>query len=143
MMASMLIAHFPDQDLASWRWPHFTPRELACRCGGRFCAGAYWHEPDFLDALEALRAAMGRPLIINSGHRCEGWNAAVGGAAQSKHRTIAVDMALAGHDRFALLTAAERLGFTGIGLAKNFIHLDRRPGPARWYYKGSARSWRI
>ena len=142
-MASMLIAHFPDLDLAGWRWPNFTPRELACRCGGRFCAGAYWHDTDFLDALEALRAMMGRPLVVNSGHRCEGWNAAVGGAAQSMHLTIAVDLALAGHDRFALLNAAEQLGFTGVGLAKSFIHLDRRAVPARWYYKGSARSWQI
>lgn len=143
MIASMLIAHFPDLDLAGWRWPHFTPRELACRCGGRFCAGAYWHEPNFLDALEALRAAMERPLVVNSGHRCEGWNAAVGGAGESMHLTIAVDLALAGHDRFAMLSAAERLGFTGVGLAKTFIHLDRRAVPARWYYKGSARSWQI
>ena len=139
----MLITHFPDQDLAGWRWPNFTPRELACRCGGRFCAGAYWHDPDFLDALEALRAAIGRPLVVNSGHRCEGWNAAVGGAAQSMHLTIAVDLALAGHDRFALLNAAERLGFTGVGFGKSFIHLDRRAVPARWYYTGSERSWQI
>jgi len=142
-MAPMLIAHFPDFDLADWRWPHFTPRELACRCSGRFCADAYWHDPEFLDALEALRAAMGRPLVVNSGHRCEGWNTAVGGAAQSMHRTIAVDLTLAGHDRFAMLSAAERLGFAGVGLAKTFIHLDRRPVPARWYYKGSVRSWQI
>ena len=59
------------------------------------------------------------------------------------HRTIAVDLALVGHDKFAMLRAAERLGFTGVGLAKTFIHLDRRAVPARWYYKGSARSWQI
>lgn len=141
-MASMLIAHFPDYDLTGWRWPHFTPRELACRCGGRFCAGEYWHDADFLDALEALRAEAGGPLAVNSGHRCDAWNRAAGGAGKSRHRTIAVDIALAGHDRFRLLAAAERLGFTGIGLARSFIHLDRRPVPARWYYKRSASLWR-
>lgn len=140
-MAPMLIAHFPDFDLTGWRWPHFSPRELACRCGGHFCAGEYWHDAGFLDALETLRAAMGQPLIVNSGHRCDQWNASVGGAPHSMHRTIAVDLALAGQDRFALLAAAERLGFTGIGLARTFIHLDRRATPARWYYKRSAASW--
>ena len=140
-MAPMLIAHFPDLDLTGWRWPHFSPRELACRCGGHYCAGEYWHDEGFLDALEALRAALGRPLIVNSGHRCGQWNVSVGGAPHSMHRTIAVDLALAGHDRFALLAAAERLGFTGIGLARTFIHLDRRAAPARWYYKRSAASW--
>jgi hypothetical protein len=140
-MAPMLIAHFPDFDLAGWHRPHFSPRELACRYGGHFCAGEYWHDEGFLDALEALRAAMGQTLAVNSGHRCEQWNVSVGGATNSMHRTIPVDLALAGHDRFALLAAAERLGFTGIGLARMFIPLDRRAAPARWYDMRSAASW--
>jgi len=82
-----------------------------------------------------------RPLAVNSWHRCEQWNVSVGGATNSMHRTIAVDLALAGHDWFALLAAAERLGFTGIGRARMFIHLDRRAAPARWYCKRSAASW--
>jgi len=42
-MASMADRPFPPTlDLAAWRWPHFSPRELACRCGGHFCAGDYW-----------------------------------------------------------------------------------------------------
>lgn len=125
-----------------WRWPHFTIAELACRCGGRFCGGEYWHDPAFLDALEAVRAEAGRALVITSGHRCAGWNAAVGGAALSQHKQIAADVLLAGHDRFALLAAAGRAGFTGFGLARSFLHLDRRVRPARWYYPGSEASWK-
>lgn len=132
-----LAAH-PD-----WRWPHFSARELSCRCAGRFCAGEYWHDPGFLDALEALRAAAGRALVITSGHRCALWNAAVGGAPASMHKTLAADIALAGHDRHALLAAAERCGFTGLGLARSFLHVDRRARPARWYYRGSRPSWTI
>ena len=45
-----------------WRWPHFSVAELACRCAGRFCAGEYYHDAEFLDGLEALRAAAGRAL---------------------------------------------------------------------------------
>ncbi|MEO1101819.1 MAG: D-Ala-D-Ala carboxypeptidase family metallohydrolase [Pseudomonadota bacterium] len=125
----------------SWRWPHFRPAELACRCGQRFCGGAYWHAPDFLDGLEAVRAHVGRPLIINSGHRCDLWNAAVGGAPLSRHKQIAVDIALAGNDRFRLRDAARAAGFTGFGFARSFLHLDRRSRAAQWYYKGSEASW--
>jgi len=124
-----------------WCWPHFTITELACRCAGRFCRGEYWHDPAFLDALEALRREVGRVLIITSGHRCDQWNAAIGGAPRSQHKQIAADIWLSGHDRHALLSSAEAAGFTGIGRGKTFIHLDRRAVPARWYYKGSAEIW--
>lgn len=138
----MLIRSVSLFDTTGWRWPHFSPRELACKCGGRFCDGEYWHDPSFLDSLEALRRRVGRPLMVNSGHRCAGWNVEIGGAPQSRHLEIAVDISLIGHDRFALLAAAEQLGFTGIGLGRNFLHLDRRLQPARWYYKRSRSSWR-
>ena len=126
-----------------WRWPHFRVGELACRCGGRFCGGEYWHDDAFLDGLEALRAAMGQPLVITSGHRCGQWNAAVGGAALSQHKQIAVDIAVAGHDRARLLSGARALGFTGLGLGRRFLHLDRRAVPAVWDYHGSAKQWQI
>lgn len=128
---------------AGWRWPHFSVAELACRCGGRFCGGEYWHDAAFLDGLEQVRADMGAPLVITSGHRCAGWNAAVGGAPLSMHKQLAADICLAGHDRFALLTAAERAGFTGFGLARRFLHVDRRARPARWFYPGSETVWTI
>ena len=139
---------YPTRALASralsgcWRWPHFSVAELACRCGGRFCGGAYWHAPVFLDALEQVRAQMGAPLVIASGHRCPGWNAAVGGAPLSQHKTLAADIWLAGHDRFALLAAGGRTGFTGFGLGRSFLHIDRRARPARWYYPGSETLWK-
>ncbi len=125
----------------SWRWPHFKIGELACHCAGRFCAGDYWHAPDFLDALEALRSEAGHALHVTSGHRCAQWNAAVGGAPLSQHRTLAVDLALAGHDRHALKASAVRCGFTGLGLARTFLHLDRRARPATWHYGRSKETW--
>jgi hypothetical protein len=127
----------------AWRWPHFSIGELSCHCRGRFCGGQYWHDPTFLDALEAVREQVGRPLIINSGHRCDQWNAAVGGAALSQHKRLAVDISLRGHDRRALLEAAKEKGFNGLGLARSFLHLDRRMRPAIWFYKGSKHLWQI
>ena len=143
ILAPMLYAdpHLAGAALSDWRWPHFSIAELACRCRGRFCAGEYWHDPAFLDALETLRAEIRKPLVINSGHRCAQWNAAVGGAPASLHKTIAVDIALVGHDRHVLLAAAEQCGFTGLGLARTFLHLDRRGRPARWFYSGSRALW--
>jgi uncharacterized protein YcbK (DUF882 family) len=131
----MRYTSFTDVSPRLWRWDNFSPRELACRCGGRFCKGAYWHDPEFLDRLEALRAAMGAPLVLTSAHRCPLWNAAVGGAPRSMHKTIAADVRLKGHDADTLIKAAADLGFAGIGRANSFIHLDRRTTPARWFYK--------
>ncbi len=71
---------------AGWnaeRWPHFSAREIACRCCGEILI---W--PEALDALEALRRAMAAPLVINSGHRCALHNARVGGAPLSLHKKL-------------------------------------------------------
>ncbi|MEM7007368.1 MAG: D-Ala-D-Ala carboxypeptidase family metallohydrolase [Pseudomonadota bacterium] len=125
----------------NWRWPHFSAGELACRCRGRFCRGAYWHDEGFLDALERMRADVGAPVIITSGHRCAQWNAVVGGAPRSQHKTVAADIRLVGQDRQKLKTAAERAGFSGLGLARTFLHVDRRARPAQWFYKGSEALW--
>ncbi len=126
-----------------WNWPHFSISELACRCGGRFCRAQYWHDPEFLDALEYMRAQTGRPLIINSGHRCPQWNALVGGAPASMHKTIAADISLITHDRHEMLGIARSAGFRGLGLGRSFLHIDRRKRPAQWYYQGSTGLWKI
>ncbi|HYF21867.1 MAG TPA: D-Ala-D-Ala carboxypeptidase family metallohydrolase [Caulobacteraceae bacterium] len=148
----MLYATIDDLPREGWRWRHFRPQELACRCGGRFCRGEYFHDPAFLDAMDALREAAGRPVSINSGRRCPQHNAAVGGAPLSMHaRTIAADVVVAGWDDEAkrrLLESAYALGFGGLGFGRSFFHLDRRPlkptgRPAEWdYQKGGRARWK-
>lgn len=133
------------------RWPNFQPAELACKCNGRFCDHSYWHDEEFLDALQELRLAMDCPLRINSGHRCEEWNAMVGGAVPtatspgSWHLRIAVDIALGNIDRrWRLHTWAVDCGFTGIGFGLMFLHLDRRPKRASWDYGQASRlAWKL
>ena len=142
-----LYAKVDGVPVEGWRWRWFAPRELACRCAGRFCAGEYFHDPEFLDALEGLRADLDRPLQITSGRRCRLHNAAVGGAPLSMHaRAIAADVSVAGWDdeaRGALLTRAAARGFTGFGFARSFLHLDRRSRPAEWDYgQGGLRRWK-
>lgn len=138
----MLFTSPPQEKLLQWRWPNFSPTELSCKCSGQFCDGEYWHDVAFLDHLQGLRDDMQRALDVTSGHRCLRWNIAVGGAQHSQHLRIAVDIRLQGHDHVSLLEKADKRGFTGIGLAKTFIHLDRRANPARWYYRGAEPLWR-
>lgn len=124
--------------MAVWRWPHFSPKELACKCGGRYCRGQYFHDEAFLDNLQALRAVAG-PLRLTSARRCERHNQAVGGASRSQHvLRIAVDIDLGGHDRAALAGQAVKAGFTGIGFGAGFLHVDQRAGRTAWNYSPHA-----
>lgn len=132
-------------------WPsdHFTLSELSCPR-----TGEYYHDPEFLWRLERLRHLNGdKPLIINSAHRSNVHNAAVGGAPLSQHKKIAVDIRLSGHDPGQLRQLAIQCGFLGIGMARTFLHLDlRRPimntafprdRLTEWYYgPSSERFWK-
>ncbi len=130
----------PEAFDGDWRWPDFSPAEFACKCAGRYCGGQYWHDPDFLDTIQALRRALGAPVIINSGHRCALWNARVGGAPRSEHKRIAADIRLAGHAPGGLLTGAARAGFGGFGFYRTFLHADLRAG-RRWFGGAGARAF--
>lgn len=139
----MLLADWrqaPKPGSSDWHWQHFSPRELACKCRGKFCAGEYWHDPDFLDALEDLRARMAAPLRILSAHRCALHNASVGGAPLSQHKKIAADVALDRHEPIALSRAAYMAGFVGQGYYRTFIHLDRARART-WFGAGAKQYW--
>lgn len=93
--------------------------------------------PALLSSLEALREALGRPLHVTSGFRCARHNALCGGAKSSKHLSgEAVDLACESpNDKFAIVSAALKLGFRGIGVADTYVHLDVRSGTgAIWLY---------
>lgn len=73
------------------------------------------------------------PLRVISGYRSPGDNQRVGGATASLHLTAqAADIP----EGYALVSEAERAGFTGIGSRGPWaVHVDVRPGPpARWTY---------
>lgn len=117
------------------RWPNFTAKEFACPCGCHHT----WHWPDFFDRLQSLRERLGKPLRINSGHRCFAHNRAVGGTPGSQHRTLAVDLSTRGFDpetRLTLDRLAHEAGFTGFGYYWTFLHLDL--GPDRFWYGNRA-----
>lgn len=126
-----------------WRWPHFTPRELACKGSGRLLI-----HPGTLDRLERLRAVLGHPLPISSGYRSPGHNAAVSSTGEHGPHTTgqAVDILVSGERVWRLLREALALEFLGVGVAQKgphggrFVHLDDlpdSPGCARprvWSY---------
>lgn len=118
---------FPN---AQWRWPSFSPQELACRGTGRLRI-----VPAAMDKLQALRDRLGKPLIINSGYRSPEHNRAVGGAKGSKHMEgSAFDVSMSNHDPATFIEAAQAVGFRAIGTypRQNFVHVDARPNAARW-----------
>jgi hypothetical protein len=115
--------------------PHFTARELQCKCG---CGLARFH-PGFLDDLESLRVEFGRPMRVNSACRCKAHNGAVKGHARSLHigdemvqptqrGALAVDIATpSGLYRGELFALGWDEGWSiGWNAARGFLHLDRR-----------------
>ena len=85
----------------AWRWPNFSPAEIACRGTGKLLV----NEPA-LDKLQTLRDRLGKPLIVLSAYRSPEHNRAVGGATHSKHMVgAAFDIAMTNHDPSNLETA--------------------------------------
>jgi hypothetical protein len=119
--------HFRDVPQTLWRWPNFSPAEIACRGTDQLKL-----HPAALDKLQALRNRLGKPLIIRSAYRSPEHNRAVGGAPRSKHMEgTAFDIAISNNDQVVLEAAAREVGFLGVGFypRSGFIHVDL--GPAR------------
>jgi len=65
---------------------HFSFREFACSCGGRYRCPVVWVRHELVRALETLRAEhYPHGLGIRSGCRCRRRNTEVGGAVSSQH----------------------------------------------------------
>lgn len=112
---------YEDADLEQWKWPNFLPGEL-CSDDGSLKA---W--PETLDLLEAIREELGGPLIVNSFYRSPKHNARVGGGQKSQHLTgRAADLRATrwGVKRIADIAIANKV--RGLGLYRNFVHVDMR-----------------
>lgn len=92
-------------------------------------------EVGVLERYEQLQGVFGRQLPVISGFRDETRNKEVGGASKSQHiEGQALDINVAGmpkEERVRFIEMASALGFTGIGVYNNTIHLDA----------GSRRAW--
>ena len=105
-MTTTFHRHWRDVPKNAWRWPNFSPAEIACRGTGKLLI----NEPA-LDKLQALRERLGKPLIVRSAYRSPEHNRAVGGATRSKHlHGAAFDIAMANHDPVASRRRRARSG---------------------------------
>ena len=127
--SGVIVPHYSQLRWDAKRWPNFSPQELACRHCGQF-----YDWPDFMDRLQWVRTRLGRPLHINSAHRCLRHNLAVGGAPLSEHRKLAADLSLRSQNRWELAALCKAAGFTGFGYYQTFLHVDL--GRKRFWYSG-------
>lgn len=136
------FTHFNQVPLADWRWPSFSPRELACKGTGELVI-----DEQALDKLQYLRDKLGKPLILTSAYRSPAHNQRVGGAKNSRHmQGDAFDVRMDNHDPHEFEAAARAAGFTGFGYypKSGFMHIDT--GPARSWgapWPISATSWPV
>lgn len=127
-----------------WVYPHFTEKEMQCKCG---CKGL--PKPEFMERLEKLRVVLGFALPVTSGYRCPEYNAAISDTGFDGPHTfgLAADIAAVGPRARLIVYGACALGFTGIGVkqkgehSSRFIHVDtlpeegnRHPRPWIWSY---------
>lgn len=118
------------------RYPNFTRREMACQH-----TGADGMTPEFMNALQKLRTAYGRPMRITSGYRAPTHPIEARKASPGAHASgQAVDVGIGpGEDVYTLVSLAIAHGFTGIGISQRagqprFVHLDTLPRRAVWSY---------
>ena len=65
---------------------NFKIQEFVCHCGCEMHPEARQNiEALVANVLDPLRDEYGKPIYVNSGYRCEKYNAAVGGVPRSQH----------------------------------------------------------
>ena len=93
--------------------------------------------PEFLEKVDHLRDECGFPFVITSGYRDKSHPIEQAKSIPGTHsQGIACDIkVVTAYQRYTLLRKAFEHGFTGIGIGKDFIHVDTRMGtPVVWTY---------
>lgn len=131
----MLYPHYTLVPVDGWRWPNFLPDEFRLACP---CCGEFYLDEQSMGCIQAARRLLGKPIRLNSGHRCPIHNAHVGGAPLSQHKKLAFDIPLMGIDRGDLVRVCLEAGFRSFGGYQTFLHVDTRPN-RRWFGSEKAR----
>ncbi len=136
--------------MARYFSPETDPYLFKCPCGRPEC-DAPAPSLELLELLDAIREALGRGTMVDSGPRCAFWNREVGGEDPSTHLhgEGADVMILSTHDRELVDDVRRARGYRRLGVGNTFMHVDvtRRPEFAQgvmWHYYGLARkssSW--
>lgn len=120
---------------------YFQAHELDCRCSYPDCETTYVDD-DLMAKADALRDAVGCPVVITDGNRCpryqqdlkaRGYETSSG---VSQHELFkALDLTTGRHTGLELEAAARKVGFKAVGVGKTFIHADLRDDKERrWSY---------
>jgi uncharacterized protein YcbK (DUF882 family) len=125
----------------TWLSTNFHTSEFACKCGCGFGTGPSEVSARLIVLLEAIRADIGRSVFLESGCRCPSHNENEGGVENSAHTLgEAADIrATGGTAKHEIQKAAYRHGAMGVGVGKNFVHVDVHNGeikhrPSSWGY---------
>lgn len=95
-------------------------------------------EDEFIHKLDALREKCGWPFFVTSGYRDPSHSIERKKSKGGTHTMgIAADIRVTnGKQRHEIVKHAMAMGFTGIGIAKTFVHVDMREDtPVLWAYK--------
>ena len=109
-------------------------------------SGEEFMSDEFIDMLDEAREIYGKGIKVNSGYRSEAYQQELaeryktGVAKNSPHTEgIAADLHIgSSRDRWMLINSLLLAGFTRIGIASNFVHVDiseTRQQNVIWHYK--------
>jgi zinc D-Ala-D-Ala carboxypeptidase len=114
--------------ITDWdQFANFKKKEFDCKH-----TGLNLMQQEFVDKLQALRNAFGKPIVITSGYRHPTHPTEAVKASPGWHsKGLAADIACESTDAYKIVKLALTLGFTGIGIsqrqgAARFVHLDLR-----------------
>lgn len=103
-------------------YKYFSDEELKCKCG---CNESKMDD-EFMQKLIRIREDCGFPFSLSSAYRCPEHNNAVSSTGLTGPHTTghAVDIKANSRQRYKVMEAARKVGFTRFGIAKSFIHID-------------------
>lgn len=110
---------------------NFTVKEFACSDG----TDTVFISLALVNLLQKIRDHFGKAVIINSAYRTEAHNKSIGGATYSQHKYgLAADIHINGVTSKEIAVYVETLlpSSGGIGIYKNFCHVDVRRVKSRW-----------
>ena len=118
---------------------HFSEAELRCKCC--LVNEMRW---SFLEKLESIRVAFGKPMRLSSAYRCPSHNAIISRTGETGPHTTghAVDIITSGADVIRLVELALTAGMQGLGFSQKgphgsrFLHIDdlEKNRPWIWSY---------
>ena len=121
----------------------FKSREFDCQCKYADCRQTLI-DRELVEKLQAIRDAVGHPIRISSGYRCQKHQDELQASGLETAKTSqhllgrAADILVEGKSGEELEKFARAAGFKAVGVARHWIHVDLRSDRDRaWTYSRS------